>query len=262
MTRATDNALPVGTVLGKSFEYGLDVNTGTAAAPVWVTVKKMTNFQLTPTPATTDAQTYDDEGAPNAAVTGWGWALAFATQVNRSGTTGLYLPEIEALFARTKPGAKGAAAQIEVRWYHQPDSVGGGVPNPTDAGQGIATVSPGRANTGPDGSTETQNWSLTGVGAYTEIANPKSVAGVPTISAATPTGAAAAALVTITGTGFTGVTGVAGVKFGAVNAASYTVVSPTQIVATVPAGSAGAANIVVTHPTAGASAAFTYTRGA
>ena len=172
MTRATDNALPVGTVLGKSFEYGLDINTGTTLAPTWVTVRKMFNFQLTPSPVTTDAQTYDDEGSQNQAVTAWNWSLSFATQVNRSGTTGEYLEEVEALFDRTKPSAKGAAAQIEVRWYHQPDSAGGGAPNLLDAGQGIATVSPGRANTGADGSTEVQNWTLTGVGAYTEIENP------------------------------------------------------------------------------------------
>jgi hypothetical protein len=172
MTRATDNALPAGTVLGKSYEYGLDLNTGTTAAPIWRTVRKMFNFQLTPTPNTTNAQTYDDEGSQNNAVTGWNWALAFATQVNRSGTTGKYLEEIEALFARTKPNAKGATAQIEARWYHQPDSSEGGVPNPDDAGQGTATVTPGRANTGPDGAVEVQNWTLTGVGAYTPIVNP------------------------------------------------------------------------------------------
>lgn len=84
---------------------------------------------------------------------------------------------------------------------------------------------------------------------------------VPTITAATPSAAAAAATVTITGTGFTGVTGTAGVKFGATNATSYTVVSDTSITAVMPAGSAGAANIVVTNAI-GASAAFTYTRGA
>ncbi|PPI08233.1 phage tail tube protein [Rathayibacter sp. AY1B8] len=172
MTRATINALPAGTILGKSYEYGVDVNLGTRAAPDWQTVRKMFNYQLTETPITKDGQTYDDEGSPNNETTGWSWSLAFATQVNRSGTTGKYLEEVEALFARTKPGSKGAAAQIEVRWYHQPDSVAGGVPNPDDAGRGIATVSKGRANIGPDGSSEIQNWTLTGVGAYDEITNP------------------------------------------------------------------------------------------
>lgn len=83
---------------------------------------------------------------------------------------------------------------------------------------------------------------------------------IPTITAATPTGAAAGATVTITGTGFAGLTGVTAVKFGAVNASSYNVVSATQVTAVVPAGTAGAANIVVTN-IIGPSAAFTYNRG-
>lgn len=84
---------------------------------------------------------------------------------------------------------------------------------------------------------------------------------VPTISAATPSAAAAGATVTITGTGFTSVTGASSVKFGATNATSYTVVSDTSITAVMPAGSAGSAAIVVTNAV-GASTAFAYTRGA
>ena len=67
---------------------------------------------------------------------------------------------------------------------------------------------------------------------------------------------------TIKGSGFSGVTGAAGVKFGAVNATSYTVVSGSTIVAVVPAGTAGSAPVTVTHPTNGTSAPLTYTRGA
>lgn len=84
---------------------------------------------------------------------------------------------------------------------------------------------------------------------------------VPTILSATPSGAAVTTLVTITGVRFTGVSGAAGVKFGATNATAYQVLSDTVIVASMPAGTAGAANITVTNGT-GASTAFTYTRGA
>lgn len=252
--------LPAGSTLGKSFEYGLDVNVGTIAVPSWQTVRRISDFNQTPTPRTQDAQTYDDLGADNSSVTGWSWALAFGVLVNRAASTGLYLPEIEALRSRTLPTAKGADAEAQVRWYHKPET---GVPNPTDAGQGIATVAYARANTGADGSIEKWNVSLTGVGPYDLITNPFGgwSATVPTVTSALPTGAAAAALVTIKGTGFSGVTGAAGVKFGAVNATAYSVVDPTTIVATVPAGSAGSAPITVTHPTAGASTAFAYTRG-
>ncbi|WP_146079397.1 phage tail tube protein [Rathayibacter sp. AY2B9] len=161
--------LPAGTTIGKSFEYGLDVNTGTTAAPTWIPVRRMFNFSHTPTSRLQDGQTYDDLGAQNQEVTGWDFAVSFSTQVNRSATTGEYLPEIEALRERTLPTAKGTDAQIEVRWYHKPET---GKPNPTDAGQGVASVAFSRSNTGPDGSVEVWAWTLTGVGSYSVIANP------------------------------------------------------------------------------------------
>lgn len=83
----------------------------------------------------------------------------------------------------------------------------------------------------------------------------------PTLTSATPSAVAAGGLVTITGRGFNGATGAAAVKFGATNAAAYTVHNDTLIVASVPAGSAGAANITVTNVT-GTSTALPYTRGA
>lgn len=161
--------LPAGTTLGKSYEYGLDINIGTPETPEWMPFRRIFNFAVTPTPSTTDAQTYDDLGAQNNAVTGWDFALAFSSQINRLATTGEYLPEVEALRQRTLPTAKGAAAQVEVRWYHKPES---GEPNPTDAGQGIVTVAYTRSNTGADGSIEVWAWTLTGVGPYTLIENP------------------------------------------------------------------------------------------
>lgn len=161
--------LPAGTTLGKSYEYGLDVNLGTSEAPQWQPFRRISGFQVTPTPTTQDAQTYDDLGAQNQDVTGWSWVLAFIAQVNRSITTGLYLPEVEALLARTKPSAKGAAAVVEVRWYHKPEA---GEPNPDDAGQGLATVAFTRQNTGAEGAIEQLSFTLTGKGPYEEITNP------------------------------------------------------------------------------------------
>jgi hypothetical protein len=161
--------LPAGTTLGKSFEYGLDVNLGTDTTPDWQPVRRISGFQPSPTPTTQDAQTYDDLGAQNSDVTGWSWTLAFTVQGNRSITTGLFLAEVEALIARTKPTAKGAAAVIEVRWYHKPET---GEPNPNDAGQGLATVAYTRQNTGSNGEIEVLAVTLTGKGPYEEITNP------------------------------------------------------------------------------------------
>ena len=106
-------------------------------------------------------------------------------------------------------------------------------------------------------------WTVTfkGDGVATPISNPYVAASAPVVTSASPSGAAAGAQVTIKGQGFTGTVATTGVKFGAVNATSWVVVSDSVIVAVMPAGSAGAANVVVTNAT-GASTPFAYTRGA
>lgn len=83
---------------------------------------------------------------------------------------------------------------------------------------------------------------------------------VPTITAVTgsPNPAKVGELVTITGTSFSTTTNV---TFGGTAATDWTVISGTEISAVMPAGVAGATNVVVTN-TVGASAPFSYTRGA
>lgn len=72
-------------------------------------------------------------------------------------------------------------------------------------------------------------------------------AGTPTVTSVTPNNGltTGGTSVTITGTGFTGATGV---KFGTNAGTNVTVVSPTQITATSPAGTAGVTNVTVTTP--------------
>lgn len=82
----------------------------------------------------------------------------------------------------------------------------------------------------------------------------------PRILSVTPDGAAADASILIKGAGFTGISAASGVKIGGTNATSYVVHDDTDIVAVMPAGSAGSAPIVVTHPSLGASEAYPYTR--
>lgn len=81
-------------------------------------------------------------------------------------------------------------------------------------------------------------------------------ASVPTIATVLPSGAAVAELVTITGDFFTGTTGV---TIGGTAATDYELVSATKIVASLPAGAAGSAPVIVTNA-AGASAGKAYTR--
>ena len=102
--------------------------------------------------------------------------------------------------------------------------------------------------------------SLSGKGRVLDIENPFQGWGVsvPTISAVSPASATAGKLVTITGTGFVGAPLV---KLGAVNAAEFSVVGGTTILAVMPAGWAGTAPVQVTTP-GGVAATFAYTRGA
>lgn len=247
--------LPAGTALGKSYEYGVDINLGTSAAPVWQPFRRISGFQPTPTPTTQDAQTYDDLGAANADVTGWSFALAFNIQVNRSLSSGLYLPEVEALLARTRPSSKGDAAVAEVRWYHKPEL---GTPHPTDAGQGLVTVALSRQNTGPAGEIEVLSVTLTGKGPATEIANPFLGWEVtaPVVTSISPDTAEEGDLVTLTGSGLLGITAV---TFGGISA-EFTVVTGASAIAAIPTGEAGAVPVIVTTG-AGTSTPFTYTRG-
>lgn len=246
--------LPAGTTLGQSYEYGIDVNVGTFAAPIWQTVRRISGWAPVYGKVTQDTSSYDDRGAPSEDVAARAFSGAFTVQANRSITTGLYLPEIEAFMAAAK--GKRDAAILDVRFYHKPDS---GTPHPTDAGRAQVTVELTRQNTG-NADVETFSVSLTGKGEYTPIANPFTGwndSPVPTISAATPSGAAAGALVTITGFGFLGATAV---KFAAVSATVFTVVSATTIIVVVPAGTAGSAPITVTTPAGTNATPFPYTR--
>lgn len=79
--------------------------------------------------------------------------------------------------------------------------------------------------------------------------------GVPVIASVTPAGQSVGEQVLISGTGFASM--VSGTIDGAA-IASYTVVDDRNLVATIPAGAVGAADIIITN-SAGASAAVSYT---
>ena len=246
--------LPAGSSLGKSFEYGIDINLGTTAAPVWQPLRRISEFQPTYPATTTDVASYDDRGAPNEDINGRGFSLAFTMQVNRSLTTGLALAEAEKIFAASK--GIGSGAVVEVRWYHKPDA---GTPNPNDSFTGFATVEVTRQNTG---NADAEWWSVTlaGKGKYVKITNPFAGWSVttPAITAITPAGAVAGKAVTIVGTGFLGASSV---KFATTEVTDKVVVNGSTIIAVMPAGTAGSVAVTVVTP-GGTSAAFNYTRGA
>jgi hypothetical protein len=162
---------------------------------------------------------------------------------------------------RVRPGSGAGAcrarpvrrpARVYTRWYDRT----AGTP---EAYSGLAIVGWSRSKTGVADLDEA-TITFTGDGARTPISNPAAPGVAPVVLSATPSGVAAAGLVTIAGSGFTGTVSTTGVKFGGVNATSWVVVSDSEIVAVMPAGSAGSAVVLVTNAT-GASNSLAYTRG-
>ena len=252
---AYDPTLPAGSTLGKSYEYGVDVDTGAGglADAIWQAVRRIFNVLPTMTPVTQDAQTYDDLGSPNADVSAWSWTLAWSVYVNRANGT---LPaELLALQARFGD-KKGEAAKIRVRWYHKPSD--GTTPDPAEAFEGVGTVAIVRGNIDPTGLNEMWNVTITGTGYAVRIPNPfEGWAGdddPPVVTTVGPVGQSVSEQVVIGGSGFTGVTGVT--IDG--EAAEFVLIGPSALAAIIPATAAGPAPVVVTNA-AGSSAPFEYT---
>lgn len=252
---AYDPTLPAGSSLGKSYEYGFDINTGTFADKVWQAVRRAFNINPQMTAITQDAQTYDDKGSPNADVSAWSWVLNASVYVNRNTSTGALPAELAALQARYGD-ARGEAAKIEVRWYHKPAD--GSTPDPLEAFQGVGTVAITRGNIDPTGLNERWDIVITGTGYATRISNPfegwADADDTPAITTVLPAGQSVGEQVTISGSGLVGATGVTIDGL----AAQYTVVGSSTIVATIPATAAGASPVIVTTA-AGPSNTVSYT---
>ena len=246
--------LPAGTTLGKSFEHGLDVNLGLPGTPSWQPLRRMSGFGPTFPETTESVTSYDDLGAANDEVTGRSFATSFTVQGNRSLTTGLYLPELEAILAAAK--SKGEAAVLDVRWYHKPEF---GTPNPNDAGRASVRVSVTRQNTG-DAQNEIYAVTLTGKGEFLKIANPFTgwSATAPQVASVTPLEAGSGDLVVANGAGLLGATSV---TVDGLEADEMTVIGAGQIAFIMPVDDEGDAPVIVTTP-GGTSAPLTYLRGA
>lgn len=213
----------------------------------WVRPKGLDNFNDSFDDNMESVNDYDTDGWGKSEKTLINWSLSF--NLNRKKDAGVE-DEGQSLL-RARRGQFGEASRIYVRWYRT-DGI-------DEAWQGVAVVSWQRANTATT-DVEAASVTLAGYGVATAITNPYSASAVPVVSSVSPTSGAAAGgdLVTVTGQFFTGATAV---TFDGVAATDFTVVSDSKLVAVTPAGSAGAADVVVTN-SAGVSttgtAAFTY----
>jgi len=212
----------------------------------WLTVPGRVDNAPVFNPTKADSTDVDSGGFKSITVTDMAWQLVIKyNRLSNGGVPNVVQQTIEAC-----EGQFGDGGELYVRWYE------------TDGGSyaktGRAVVTIVRSKTGePDLSEITATFD--GDGAATTISNPYSVSIAPVLLSATPSGAGAGGLVTISGQHFTGTVPTTGVKFGGVNATSWVVLSDTTIVAVMPAGSAGSAPVIVTNAT-GASSALPYTR--
>lgn len=211
----------------------------------WLTVYGVNDLAPQVAPNKQDASDYENDGWTSNVITQQSWTLGIKyNQLATAGTRDAGQALIEAAV-----GQFGDDAELYVRWFDKT-----GLPE-AKSGKGIVEVQ--RSKTGVADLAEMQV-TITGQGPLSDISNPYAPASKPTLLTATPSAAGTGEQVTITGQGFTGATGV---KFGAVAATEYTVLGDGVIVAVMPSGSAGAANITVTNAT-GTSDALSYTRAA
>lgn len=225
-----------------------------AGSPSFTVSADVTNVNPAFTPKSRNRETYAAKGSDSMSKYGDTLALSFDVELIRD-ENGAFQPFVQDLIDASK--VFGAANRRTIRFY---DALGADY-----AYEAEYAITVSRSGTSWD---EAAYMTVTAqrYGRGEWITNPVLVGNVPILTAANPSGAAATASVYIEGVNFfldgvADVSGASSVKFGATNAASYTVVSDSLIVAVVPAGSAGSAPITVTN-SAGVSAALPYTRGA
>ena len=231
------------TALARRFK--VDVSTD---GTTWLPLKGINDLNPPITPNRQPANDYDSNGWNSFEKTMQSWALTI--KALRKTVAGVFDAGQE--LVRAAQLQFGDSGRVYVRWYDR-----NGAP---EAFSGRAIVGWAPSKTGVADLDEV-TITLTGDGILTAITNPYAAAAVAVITSATPSAVAVGGQVQINGSGFIGTIATTGVKFGATNATSWIVVSDNVIIAVMPTGSAGAANIVVTNA-AGPSTALSYTRGA
>jgi IPT/TIG domain. len=224
-------------------DWKLDVSTDNIN---WVPLVGMNDFSDTVTPNLVDSSDYDTDGWGSSEPTFQDWKTVI--KLNRKATAGVSDPGQEIL--RACRGQFGDAARAYLRWYKRADG------SEAQSGRAIIEWAPSKTS---NKDLEEIQVTATGDGVLSSISNVDVTPPVPTITSVTPSGAAAAAQITIYGSAFTTTVASTGVKVGGVAAVPFTVVSDSVIVATMPTGATGATTVVVTNST-GASAGFGYTR--
>lgn len=240
------NVAPTQGDQGNSFEWLWDINIGTAQAPVWVNIPDIKGLTPNATPDMKDGSTYANKGSKSQSKAGEDFTLGVQVKGVKD-LTGEFQSYVIALIEAAD--TTGGANVIGYRYYHATSAA--------LAYEGTASVNWSRVNTDV-ADIEFFSFDLSGQGDRHKIVNPGVTGGKPSISSVQPTGAVAGDTVVVTGARFTGTTTV---TMGGVAVTTESVISDSLLAIVVPAGTAGAAPVIVTNDV-GASAAFTFIRGA
>ncbi|QWT24940.1 IPT/TIG domain-containing protein [Subtercola sp. PAMC28395] len=217
----------------------------------WTALRNINDFAPKENATNQSTDDYDNGGFAGFEKTLTGWQLV--VKFSRD-TTGNIPSDPGQLILENTRFQFGDAARAYVRWY---DRNGATIGN----WSGRALVDWNQSKTGI-ADIEEVTATLQGDGILTTITNPGVAAAVPNVITAAPPAVAVGGQVTLAGTGFTGTLATTGVKFGGVNATTWTVLSDSLIVAVMPAGSAGSAPILVTNAVGPDATPLPYTRGA
>lgn len=229
--------------LARRFKFDVSVD-GTT----WVRLHNVNDFAPTENDTTQSTDDYDNGGFNGYEKTMTGWQVV--AKFTRDTTANIPSDAGQSLLEATR-FQFGDACRAYIRWYDRNGAT-------TGNWSGRAIIKWNQSKTAV-ADIEEATVTFMGDGVLSAISNPNTASAAPVVTLATPSGVAAGGQVSIYGTGFTGTVPTTGVKFAAVNATSWVVVSDSLIVAVMPAGSAGSAPITVTNAI-GVSNALAYTR--
>jgi hypothetical protein len=236
----------------------VDINEGTTAAPDWHTVQYVEDYDLqTDNANMVDATVFADGGYTGQDKTGTAWQLNIVLNHMIVPGTAAY-HETHTYLENHGVGKLGAANRIQLRMYDwDVNDSGPGVTTPQgQAYTGFANYSWPGFSAGKAVDPRMVSLSFLGKGKLVPITHPYLAgASVPVLFTVSPASFAAAGGTPfrLTGSGFTGTVSTTGVKFGGVNATSWTVWSDTEITGVAPAHSAGSGVTVVVTNATGAS---------
>jgi hypothetical protein len=147
--------------VANTYEYMFDINTGTAAVPVWLNIPEITALNPAFAPKLKDIATYADQGSSSQKKVGADFTLDFNLLKIRD-LTGEFQDYWIAL--KEAADADGDANNLGFRYY---DSKGA-----SDAYQGIAAVNRGSRPSTANDDPGWDNFSLAGKGPVRPIVNP------------------------------------------------------------------------------------------